>query len=232
MDRQLLERMIGAGVLLVALVLIAPAILDGRRDSGIASYSENGTGGTGPDLIVPGLAVPAPRMRTHTIVLDREPDGPPVARAVTEPSAVAEPQAITPQPEATPAPDKPPAAAAAADKAPVDEALTDKAAADRVVADKVVADRAAVEPAPAGSPASGWSVQLGSFAERPNAERLASEVGSQGFTAYLEPMKKSGRTFYRVRVGPRDTRDQATELASGLAKVGYSGQVIQQQAAP
>jgi DedD protein len=157
---------------------------------------------------------------------------------VTEPSAVAEPQAITPQPEATPAPDKPPAAAAAADKAPVDEALTtDKAAADKVVADKVVADRvvadrAAVEPAPAGSPASGWSVQLGSFAERPNAERLASEVGSQGFTAYLEPMKKSGRTFYRVRVGPRDTRDQATELASGLAKVGYSGQVIQQQAAP
>jgi cell division septation protein DedD len=219
MDRQLLERMIGAGVLLVVLVLIAPAILDGQRDNGIASYSDNGPDDRASVTGIPLPAAPAPQLRTHTIVLDREPGGPPVARPVDAPSVVAEPETVvkTGEPVAKPA------------------AKPDVVAAPAKSAQATVAVKTAkkeVKPKPVEVPASGWSVQLGSFTERPNAERLAGEVTSRGFTAYLEPLKQSGKTYYRVRVGPRNTRDQAAELAGGLSKAGYTGQVIQQQPAP
>jgi len=212
MDRQLLERMIGAGVLLVALVLIAPAILDGRWDGDIATYSNGRSVGREVPADIPESSPHAPEMRTHTIVLDREPDRPPVAQPVTEPSAVIEPQKESAGPDTPRVSGKPATAPDLADQAKAGQGLADHASTDL--------------------PASGWSVQLGSFAQRPNAERLASEVKSRGFRVYLEPLKQSGRTYYRVRVGPRNTRGQASELASGLAKAGYTGQVIQQQPAP
>jgi DedD protein len=215
MDRQLLERMIGASVLLVVLVLVAPAILDGQRDNGIAPYSDGGTGSHNSRA-----EATAPRLRTHTIVLDREPDGPPVARPLNEESVPAAAESIIESsPESNNETQK------SVSQAPVSQAAV-KSVKEPVAVKKTVVEKTPVKPT------SGWSVQLGSFAERPNAERLAGEVGSRGFTAYLEPLTQSGRTFYRVRVGPRNTRDQAAELASGLAKAGYTGQVIQQQPAP
>jgi DedD protein len=80
-----------------------------------------------------------------------------------------------------------------------------------------------VEPVPV--PETGWVVQLGSFSSQQNAQRLADEVSGHGFSVFLMPLDRSGKKLYRVRVGPRDTREQATELAGRLAKVGYSGQV-------
>jgi DedD protein len=212
MDRQLLERMIGAGVLIVALVLIAPAILDGRRGGEIAVYSNGHRVDKKVATGIPESSQRAPAMRTHTIVLDHEPDRPPVARPVTEPAVAAEPEKESANPNTPQVPGRP-------SMAPV-------------VADQVIADPSKADPVSVELPASGWSVQLGSFAERPNAERLAGDVKSRGFSAYLEPLTQSGRTYYRVRVGPRQTRDQASELAGGLAKSGFTGQVIQQQPAP
>jgi DedD protein len=212
MDRQLLERMIGAGVLVVALVVIGPAILDGQRDTSITQYSDVRPGHSDSGVAGGTTAksdLPAPEMRTHTIVLDREPERPPVARPVSESVAA------VPPPQAEPQVEPPAAVAAAPEKQP-------KAA---------PVAKPAPAPPPAASPvSSGWSVQLGSFSERPNAERLANEVETHGFRAYLEPLKQPDRTFYRVRVGPRNTRDEAAELAGRLAKAGYTGQVTPQQA--
>jgi DedD protein len=213
MDRQLLERMIGAGVLLVALVLIAPAILDGRRDGDIAVYSNGRPVNEKVPTGTPEPSQHTPVMRTHTIVLDHEPDRPPVARPVTEPTVAVEPEKESAHPSTS-------RASGRLSTAPV-------------VADQGVADPSNnADPKSVELPESGWSVQLGSFTERPNAERLAGDVKSRGFSAYLEPLTQSGRTYYRVRVGPRPTRDQASELAGGLAKAGFTGQVIQQQPAP
>ncbi len=97
-------------------------------------------------------------------------------------------------------------------------------------------ERAAVTPAAstgtenAPPTAGGWAVQLGSFAEQGNARRLIQEVGDKGFTAYVVPLRKSGRTLYRVRVGPKETRGQAQDLAGRLAAAGYAGQVTAQEA--
>jgi cell division septation protein DedD len=80
MDRQLLERMIGAGVLMAALVIIAPAILDGQRDSRVPAYNSD-TGGNDAE------------MRTHKIRLNQQPEKPPAVRQATKPVPVATPGA-------------------------------------------------------------------------------------------------------------------------------------------
>lgn len=202
MDRQLLERMVGAGVLVVALIIIAPAILDGRRDNDVAVYSGRETGTN-------------TAMRTHTIRLDRESDSPPVALQLP-----ASQSSGTPTHAASPAgPKSAPAKSAVAKQLISKQAV--KSDPVRVVAVEATPKTATPAAAPAG-----WTVQLGSFSQRQNAERLASEVKARGFDTHIVPVKKSSKTLYRVRVGPRDTRSAASELAAGLAESGYKGQVM------
>ncbi len=210
MERQLLERMIGAGVLLVALVIIVPAILDGRPDVEDTSQSS----AAGRDA--PGSAVP---LRTHTIRLDRRPESPPVARQAVVPASpprAAEPasetQAATISTLTTPAPTA------------VTEPLPQPA--------PTPAPRQAEPPKPPAVAAServGWVVQLGSFSQKANAQRLAEDTRAKGFPAFLMPLERSGKTLYRVRIGPRDTRESAGELAASLSKAGFTGQVVEQK---
>ncbi|MEJ1961852.1 MAG: SPOR domain-containing protein [Gammaproteobacteria bacterium] len=54
-----------------------------------------------------------------------------------------------------------------------------------------------------GAPASkGWAVQLGVFASRDNAERLAKQVKAKGFSVVVNETSGKGKPLYRVRVGP------------------------------
>jgi cell division septation protein DedD len=67
-------------------------------------------------------------------------------------------------------------------------------------------------------------VQLGSFASRANAERLAKQVRGQGFTVSVS-QGSSGR-LYRVRVGPAHDRAAAGELAQQLRARGHGGAIV------
>jgi len=214
MDRALLERLIGAGVLVVTLVIVVPAILDGN--SGNEADRE------------PAVSNKAGEPhRTHTIRLDRSTQRPPVAREVTGAPATAasdsghEPQTIKSSSPAEPAPVAPEPAAKVRPKPHVAPEPAAKARPKPPVAP----EPRPVEPALK----TGWVVQLGSFSSRKNAQRLADEVSKRGFKTFLMPLDRSGKKLYRVRVGPRDTRAQAAELAGRLARVGYSGQVTRQQ---
>lgn len=198
MDRQLLERMVGAAVLIIALVIIAPAVLDGPDDKSPAPVPAAPTGEA---------------VRTVTIRPDRPAAEPPVARTAGD-AAPAAAEVPAPEPEAPAAP------------------ATNESAAPAVVPAKPPPPPAKPPPAPAPKPKpqpspqrSGWAVQLGSFANRDNASRLAGEVSARGYDTYLLPLERDGRTLYRVRVGPRPSRAAAQELAGELAKAGYRGQV-------
>jgi DedD protein len=200
MDRQLLERMVGAGVLVVALILIAPAILDGRRDSGVAVYTGRASS---TDEV----------MRTHTIHLDRESEQPPVARQVAEPPSGAAAKTVSSKPAAPKSATRKARAQTVA-PAPAAPRKDVKSAPVRVAA-------ASYAPAPAG-----WTVQLGSFSRQQNADRLVKEVSARGFNSYVQPRQYSEKTLFRVRVGPRDTRADASNLAARLAEAGYKGQIM------
>jgi cell division protein FtsN len=69
-------------------------------------------------------------------------------------------------------------------------------------------------------------VQLGSFASRANADRLARQVSAQGFPVSVS--KGTSGHLYRVRVGPAHDRAAASELAQQLRTRGHSGAVVPQ----
>lgn len=72
-----------------------------------------------------------------------------------------------------------------------------------------------------------WVVQVGSFSNRANAEKLVGQIRKEGLAAYFEEVASSGRTLYRVRAGPFLERDGATAAASQInQRLGVKGVVM------
>ena len=73
---------------------------------------------------------------------------------------------------------------------------------------------------------SGWIFQVASLTEREKAAAMASHLKSKGFPAFVEEAEVNGRTYYRVRVGPRKERKDIDALAAAVRdKTGQSGQI-------
>lgn len=235
MDRQLAERMVGAACLLAILVLVVPAVLDGNGDPEPGRLAPSGESSV--DL------------RTHTIRLqegDREPPVPvpklpphssaptPGPLTVDEPSL---PAAVSPSLPAE-KPDPPAAAVSPPQDAGAGAPAPSAAPQPAVVPlspppPPPPPPRPALTPTPspptAGAPspaAGGWFVQLGSFAQRANAERLAGELRAKGFSSLVVPGGGSSGGLFRVRAGPVGDRTTAEELAARLGRAGYPGQVV------
>src|SRR6202045_4560721 len=132
------------------------------------------------------------------------------------------PQQPTPLSAAQPtaAESRPPAAASAAPRAP----RAAPAAPPLLPAKSAPASAAASSAANSAAEGS-WMVQLGSFASRTNAERLARQVKAGGFKVSVS-RGSSGRRLFRVRVGPAHDREAATQLAAKLRAAGHSGSIV------
>jgi len=63
-------------------------------------------------------------------------------------------------------------------------------------------------------------IQVFSSAEKDQAVRIRDRLVGGGQKAYLSPVEVAGRTMYRVRIGPFDSRDQAQKVAEQVRK-GY-----------
>ncbi|HEX2224323.1 MAG TPA: SPOR domain-containing protein [Thermoanaerobaculia bacterium] len=81
------------------------------------------------------------------------------------------------------------------------------------------------EAAPAAStsaspaPARGGAViQVFSSPEKDQAERIRDRLVRGGHQAFLSPVEVAGRTMYRVRIGPFDSRGKADEVAGQVRK--------------
>jgi DedD protein len=88
--------------------------------------------------------------------------------------------------------------------------------------------QAAVE-SPARSPIStshAWSVQLGSFASRANADNLTRQLKSQGFSVFVAPGGSGSGVRYRVRVGPLSDRESAERMAAKLKTLGHISSMV------
>ena len=71
-----------------------------------------------------------------------------------------------------------------------------------------------------------WAVQLGSFSNKENAEKLAADLRKQGYAAFLSQLETDKGTLHRVRIGPQKDRQAAEAMAARLLKVDIKGQVV------
>ncbi len=71
-----------------------------------------------------------------------------------------------------------------------------------------------------------WAVQLGSFGNKENADKLAADLKKLGFAAFRSQLSTGSGELHRVRVGPQKDRESAEAVAEALAKAGKKGQVV------
>lgn len=66
-----------------------------------------------------------------------------------------------------------------------------------------------------------YSVQVGSFKSKRNADRLSRKLSSRGYRSYVAIPVLSSDKFYRVRVGNLASKAEASKVASALESDGY-----------
>jgi len=189
------ERLTGAAILVVVVVLLVPELFRGPPSSNVKQ--ETGAHG-------------GPPVRSYTIDLRDS--------ATAEPPAASAP-AISAPASAAPAagPTNPPALTTA----PASESAVTAA---QPPAAAPVTPAPAAPPASTHTSAAktGWTVQVGSFARRDYAERMVKQVAAKGFS--VEVAGPDDRGLYRVRTAPQPTRAGAQALkqkmqASGLKPI-------------
>jgi len=198
MERALKERIIGAVVLVVVVVLVVPIFLDGPPDDA-EIVSER--------VLLPGQA----DQETQTVVLERDRSEPVPAASNPVPQPAAQNNGATPAPQ--------PAAAAVS---PEPAAVESRPEPEPEPRPAVVS-----EPKPSNASTTGmWAVQLGSFSNKENAEKLAADLRKQGYAAFLSQLDTASGQLHRVRIGPQKDREAAETMAARLAKAGHPGQVV------
>ncbi len=205
MERALKERIVGAIILVAAVVIVVPVFLDGPND---------------PNEIVSesiSLPVQAPGNGSRTVVLNRDRTEPVPQPAAQEPAQVA--MAETEAPAET--------GAVLVVEETADQPAARPVEEERQVEPEPEQQQPAPRPAPPVRSSTGmWAVQLGSFSSQENAERLAADLRKQGFAAFLSDVTTANGRLHRVRIGPQKDRQSAEAMAERLDRAGHEGQVV------
>jgi DedD protein len=217
METSTKERLTGALLVVLAVVIVAPELLSGRR-----------AGSSGPQPAQdPEAGAP---LQTFDGPLDSAGEMPAATRSVPAEAAAA--IAAVPPPVAVEAPPPLPQEASALSVAtdaakPADGAAESATSArdgnamagqvKRPEPSKQVARNAAITTVGAGAK---WWVQLGSFASSDNAQRLAKRLRAAGFPIDVSHSTGKGKELYRVRAGPVADKSAANALQARLVAAG------------
>jgi DedD protein len=233
------ERLTGAIILVALIVLLVPELLSGPKpgrapgaatgsseEPPLRSYTINlaedarqrtGSTTSGPAMPQPGGAEQGTQSApTAASAEQSEP-----AAGAANPNELAGSRPAPVEPTPTTPPPLPKAAAQNPASRSSGTKATTSTAKPMPVAKTATAAKGSASTAP------GWMVQLGVFASRDNAERLALDVRVKGLRASVSEVTTSGRKLYRVRVGPAADRAGAQELQARLRAVGRpSGTIV------
>lgn len=229
METQVKERLTGAIILVVLIVFLVPELLTGPKrvtstpvktgdEPPLRSYTfdlnadgNTRTTGPGPDALASDAA-PADAAETTAeeestaTEFETDPgDASSTAAEAERPSAASTSAASASKPPSRSETNTPPAATASASRGTTTEQAASKPQ-PSPSASKPSAQSASKPPAQsstsqsaAAQPPPRWAVQLGSFASKENADRLARELKAKGFPAYVNEGTGSGKKFFRVR---------------------------------
>jgi len=216
MDRRIKERLIGATILVALIVLIVPELLSGPKPAP-----------------VPPLAAGLPGS-TRNVSVNLA-----TSKATPEPQAADAASAAAGEIPATGAAS---AGAASAGAASAGGASAGGASAATVTTlraqepaapleTSVSSPKSGQERTPAGVSSEalaqghhGWSIQLGSFASKANAEKLLHELPGSGF--YVSSSGSGPSLRYRVRMGPLADRSAAARAVTKLKAEGHAATIV------
>jgi DedD protein len=255
MDRRVKERLVGATILVVLIILIVPELLSGPKArvtpvqppsaAGPAEAVRNVTVDLATSKATPAENIP----NDNTAASAASPSAESTTAAGAAVSGDAAPGNTAPgdatasgeAPTAESAPGEGPAGApASTSRANPPTIATLKAqqpahstspelesqpSIPRSAAPASKAGNASAIP-PAGAPNHHWAVQLGSFASRANAERLVRQLKPHDASLYVSSSGKGASLRYRVRIGPLADRDAAERVVARLKKEGRSASVV------
>ncbi|MGA2562722.1 MAG: SPOR domain-containing protein [Steroidobacteraceae bacterium] len=203
MDHRLKERLTGAVILVALIVLLVPEMFHGQAGNITASGANSAEG---------------PPERSYTIDLSNgatrtaplQSSGPTVASGSEGSAPTAAPGSSMGM-SAIAGVKSEASSAAAAPAASVAAVSTGAASAARPKVLEHVA-------------AAGWSVQLGLFSQRDNAQRLVQEAQAKGFAVSLA--NADGKGPYRVRAAGLADRAAALALQQRLRTQGFAAAIV------
>jgi DedD protein len=243
------ERLTGAIILVVLIVLLVPELLSGPSRSVPApqaaatsseepplrsytinladdSHSADSSGGTSnASPQASGPEQPTPIAESSTPAQQGDSDAPTEGSPNSpqgSPPAATQTQAPAPSPTSSQEQSRPMAPHGSPPPAQQRPSAPERPTA--APARPMSTDRA--EATDRSSSTGGWMVQLGVFSIQANAERLAQELKSQGFHALVSENSGGGRPLWRVRTGPVAERAAAEQLNARLRAAGHAGSVV------
>lgn len=146
-----------------------------------------------------------------------DPNSPLYGKNPARASSVPAPGAVLPPPprETAVAP------AAPASPAPLARSTRDPAA--------ILGDKPVVASTKPGLDPFSYFVQAGAFSRTEDAEQQRAKLAMLGFAAKVTEREQSGRTVYRVRVGPFDRKDEADSTKERLDGAGVESSLVRVQ---
>ncbi len=223
MDRRVKERLVGATILVVLIVLIVPELLSGPKPKPavppIAAHPEEPVGPPPVRNVTVDLLVGQTSGEAETAAASAA--APPPTDTPSVPSAASEDVASVAAPRDQPA--APAGAMPRRDQAPPTiTTLRAQQAAPPALENEGLPPKSA---SPA-VPHRGWAVQLGSFVSRGNAETLVHRLKAHDSSAYVSSSGKGPALRYRVRIGPLADRAAAERVRLKLVKEGFSASLV------
>jgi DedD protein len=207
MDRRVKERLVGASILLLLIVLIVPELLSGPAPAPATSR------------------LPAsPPEPVRSVTLDLKTSKAQNMSPALDAAAAAGPAASSAEPSAGVS-----SAGVSSAGEPSTGAGANPSPETHTAAPVENAPPRPTSVATSGKPANSghaWAVQLGSFASHQNADKLARKLKAQGFAVYVAPGGSGASLRYRVRVGPMADRDAATQTAAKLKSLGEVASLV------
>jgi DedD protein len=239
MDRRVKERLVGATILVVLIVMIVPELLSGPKArvtplqppsaAGPAEAVRNVT----VDLAT-SRATPAENTPTESIPADNTAASAALpAQSTTATGAAVSGDAASGTGETLTAESAPALTSRANRSLGHPTIATLKAqqpahSAEPPLESEPSTPRSASATAPAGASNHHWAVQLGSFASRANAEKLVRQRKPHDASLYVSSSGKGAALRYRVRIGPLADRDAAERVVAKLKKEGQSASLVPQ----
>jgi DedD protein len=241
MERRIKERLIGATLLVVLVVLIVPEMLSGPTQRSAPPLT---AGLPAPTRSV-SVDLATSKATAEPDLADSAPASASPASASPAPSPSANPLSAGLPPDA-PAPgsegrdnddaaDGSQSAQTLRQSAPTVTTLGAQKPADAALetppSPPISGSRTGARPSLPGSSASqghrGWSVQLGSFASKANAEKLLRQLEARGGSLlYVSASGAGPKLRYRVRMGPLADRGAAEHAAGKLRAAGHAATIV------